>query len=330
MYYDDKIDTIKDIFGVEEVKYEKDAIIIGDKLFPILNDVIILLDPSDYSNYLKSKLSNNSTLKNNKKIAEDIQFTFGEEWKKYNKILPEHNNEFNNYFDLINIDNLADKRVCDLGCGIGRWAYFLHKNVREMILIDFSDAIFEARKNLIDSQNSIFLMADLKQLPLREKFADFMYCIGVLHHLPSPAIDEVRALSKFSNHLLIYLYYSIDNKPLLFRFLFRMVTLVRFVICRIRNQFIRSIITEIFLWLIYIPLIGMGYCASIIGLEKYIPLFEGYKGNSLNRIRQDIYDRIFTRIEQRFSRKDIYELNNTFSKIIISCKIPYWHFTCEK
>ena len=152
----------------------------------------------------------------------------------------------------------------------------------------------------------------------------------MLHHLPTPAIDEVRTLSKYSDHLLIYLYYSLDNQSLFFRFLLDIVTFMRSIFCKIRNQNMRVIITEVLLWLIYLPLIGLGHCATIVGLEKSIPLFKGYKGNSLKRIRQDIYDRFFTRIEQRFSRKEIFQLNDTFSNIQISNKIPFWHFKCDK
>ncbi|MBM2828383.1 MAG: Mg-protoporphyrin methyl transferase, partial [Actinobacteria bacterium] len=56
---------------------------------------------------------------------EDIQHTFGEEWQRFPELLPEHREEFLQYFDLVDIGGLAGKRVCDLGCGIGRWSHFL-------------------------------------------------------------------------------------------------------------------------------------------------------------------------------------------------------------
>ena len=40
------------------------------------------------------------------------------------------------------------------------------------------------------------------------------------------------------------------------------------------------------------------------GWASQIPLHENYAGKSLKRIQQDVYDRFFTRIEQRFSRKE--------------------------
>ena len=67
-----------------------------------------------------------------------------------------------------------------------------------------------------------------------------------------------------------------------------------------------------------------------IGFSKYVPLYESYNGKGMERIRQDVYDRFFTSIEQRFSKKQIMELRDTFSDVIISEQLPYWHFICEK
>ena len=39
----------------------------------------------------------------------------------------------------VDIEKLQEKRVSDLGCGNGRWSYFLKDKCREIILVDFSD-----------------------------------------------------------------------------------------------------------------------------------------------------------------------------------------------
>ena len=43
----------------------------------------------------------------------------------------------NFYFDLIDLEALESKRICDLGCGIGRWSYFLKDIAKEIVLVDF-------------------------------------------------------------------------------------------------------------------------------------------------------------------------------------------------
>lgn len=332
MYYDDKIASLRDVFGCENVVLETNNLRVGGKYYPIIDDVIVLLDPEQHPAGLRSRLVNAGIRASGPigGFAEDIQYTFGEEWKTYNQVLPEHEREFKEYFDLVDLTTLTDARVCDLGCGIGRWAFFLHGRVREMVLVDFSEAIFEARRNLSNADNVLFFMGDLKRLPFRADFADFLYCLGVLHHLPTPALQEGRALARYAPRLLIYLYYSLDNRGVHFRAMLAGATLIRQILARVRGAMARAMLTELLMWLLYLPLILIGHLFAPTGLGRFVPLYEGYRGKTLARIRQDVYDRFFTRIEQRFSRQQIRELRDTFSEITISGGIPYWHFLCRR
>ncbi|MBT4043355.1 MAG: class I SAM-dependent methyltransferase, partial [Rhodospirillaceae bacterium] len=177
---------------------------------------------------------------------------------------------------------------------------------------------------------ALFFMADIKQLPFQEDFADLVYCIGVLHHLPTNALEEVRGLAKYAPQLLIYLYSSLDSYPLHFRVIFTMVNVLRRAVCNIRNGAFRWIFTWIAMFLLYLPMIGVGMLLRPIGLSGRVPLYDFYHDKSLERIRQDVYDRFFTRIEQRFSRAQIGTLKDTFRKITISDGLPVWHFLCDR
>src|SRR5205823_14169167 len=139
-------------------------------------------------------------------------------------------------------------RVCDLGCGMGRWSYFLKDRCKEIVLVDFSDAIFVARKNLASASNALFFMGDLKRLPFRDNFADFLFSLGVLHHLPTPCLDEVRALRSAASRLLIFLYYAVDNRPWYFQVLLKGVTGVRQVLSRVRGRALRKSISWAGTW----------------------------------------------------------------------------------
>lgn len=326
MYYEDKLNSLKDIFGTDNISLNQDSIIVNGQEFPIINDVIILLEPQYYPSSLLGQKT--LVLSNSTDFAPDIQNTFGAEWQEFSTILPEHRYEFDQYFDLVDFDGINEFRVCDLGCGIGRWSYFLTTKCRELVLVDFSEAIFVARENLRDFENTLFFMADIKKLPFRNDFCDFMFCLGVLHHLPSDVMEEVRALKKYSHQLLIYLYYALDNRPFYFKFFLAGISFMRKGLSRIKNSFLRFTITWAGTVLIYIPLVLIGTSLSPFGLGKYIPLYEGYKNKGLKRIRQDVYDRFFTRIEQRVSKKQIIELQDSFSEVVISEGLPYWHFLC--
>ena len=108
-----------------------------------------------------------------------------------------------------------------------------------------------------------------------------------------------------------------------------MQALVRKFASKIRSDFFRRMISVITVLAVYTPFICVGKILKPLGLSHHIPLFEIYNEKSIRRIEQDAYDRIFTSIEQRGTKKQIMELNDSFSKIIISEHLPYWHFRCE-
>ena len=47
-YYSNKIESLKDIFGTEDIVLEKQNIIVNGHSYPVVDDVVILLDPSQY------------------------------------------------------------------------------------------------------------------------------------------------------------------------------------------------------------------------------------------------------------------------------------------
>lgn len=330
-YYADKLASLRDIFGTTALTLEQDWLRVEGRRYPIVDDVIVLLDADQYPPALRDRLgiapANRAAPK--EVFAEDIQSTFGDEWKIFHEILPGHRAEFQNYFDLVDIETLGEMRVCDLGCGIGRWSFFLKDKCRELVLVDFSEAIFVARRNLRGCPSALFFMGNLKSLPFRPNFSDFLFCLGVLHHLPTDALEEVRNLKQYAKTILVYLYYALDNRPAYFRWLLGMVTAVRLVTAQIRSQSFRAAFTWLGACFVYLPLIWLGHLLAPVGLSRYVPLYLGYKGTTLGRIRQDVYDRFFTRIEQRFSRKQIATLTDTYADVVISDHGPYWHFLCR-
>ena len=332
MYYNNKIKTLSEIFGTSDIQLQESFIKVAGRVYPIVDDVIILLEPHQIPSRISEKIQ---CLTREEEIApsiaNDIQYTFGEEWKTYNKILPQHHDEFKLYFDLIDLPALGSKRIGDLGCGIGRWSYFLKDIAKEIVLIDFSESIFEARKNLSESDNMIFIMADVLNLPFQDDTFDFMFCLGVLHHIPAPALQSVRKLSRLAPEFLVYLYYALDNRGRLYKLIFYFINQMRKLICNITSPTARSILTEVLMWSLYIPTIFIGKILFMLGVSaSKVPFNSVYGHMNLGRIRQDVYDRFFTSIEQRVSKKEIHKLSDTFSEIIVSDDLPYWHFLCHK
>ena len=127
IYYANLLEELKDIFGANSLEITSEGVSVDGVTYPIIDDVIILLEPAQYPESLLQRIQMNKSIipSSDQEFAEDIQFTFGEEWQEFSEIMPEHEKEFTQYFDLINLSGLENKRICDLGCGIGRWDYFL-------------------------------------------------------------------------------------------------------------------------------------------------------------------------------------------------------------
>lgn len=331
-YYAGKVESLKAVLGAVEVRVEPGRIVVDGRPYPVVDDVIVMLDPSRLPARLRAMLPGDDARGDAAAapFAGDIQHTFGEEWSRFPEILPEHEREFRAYFDLVDLDALAGARVCDLGCGIGRWSHFLAGRCRELVLADFSEAIFVARRNLAGCPDALFFMADIADLPFRDDAFDFLFCLGVLHHLPVDALDAVRSLRRLSPRLLVFLYYALDNRPAAWRALLAAVTGMRRALSSLRSPALRSAATWALTLGLYLPMIGLGHLARPFGAQRHVPLFEFYRGKSLLRIRQDVYDRFFTRIEQRVTRAGIAGLSDSFSSVTVSDAPPYWHFECRR
>ncbi len=81
-------------------------------------------------------------------------------------------------------EDVAGKRVLDVGCGMGRFADVVSRWGGEIVGIDLSLAVEAAQANLGERQNVRILQADLFRLPFRPASFDIVYSVGVLHHTP--------------------------------------------------------------------------------------------------------------------------------------------------
>lgn len=332
MHYADKVERLKDIFGATEVAVGETAITVDGRTYPLLDDVIVLLPadrlPAGVRRRLGLAPAGDGAL--GVEFDAGVQYSFGEEWKSHPEILPEHEREFAEYFDLVDLPGLRGRRVADLGCGIGRWSHFLSRFCDDLVLVDYSEAIFVARRNLGHASGAIFVMGDVLDLPFREGAFDLVCCLGVLHHLPVPALDALRRLAPLASRHLIYLYYALDNRPAYFRWLLAGVTVARRRLSRVRSPRARAVISGGIAVGVYAPLGALGTVMRSRQWAHLVPLAEAYAGKSLKRLRQDVYDRFFTPIEQRFTRQQILAVGDTFSSVTVSDGIPYWHFLCTR
>lgn len=80
----------------------------------------------------------------------------------------------------------AGKVGLEIGCGAGRHAANAASLAREHFAVDLSRAVDSAFARTRGLANCHVIQADAFQLPFRPANFDYVYCLGVLQHLPDP------------------------------------------------------------------------------------------------------------------------------------------------
>ncbi len=240
---------------------------------------------------------------------------FGDEWSRFDQSsleAAEIEQMFDNYFNIFPWQTLPAGAVgFDLGCGSGRWAKLVAPRVEKLHLIDPSEAIEVARKNLKDAKNCEFHRASVDEIPLESDSCDFGYSLGVLHHIPDTeaGIRACVAKLKPGAPFLLYLYYRFDNKPAWFRTLWMISNAGRIVVSRLPHGG-RYLVSQILAATVYFPLARCSKFLELAGFNvKNFPLSQ-YRYNSFYTMRTDALDRFGTRLEQRFTKAEIGEMMN--------------------
>lgn len=256
---------------------------------------------------------------------------FGDEWIKYNYVNVDKEKLFESYqqyFDVFPWGLISKDSVgFDMGCGSGRWAQFVAPNVKMLNCIEPSKAIEVAKQNLKTFTNVHYLEETTDTCSLDAATQDFGYCLGVLHHIPNTesALGDCSRLLKNGAPFLLYLYYDFENKPLLFRAVWRASDIVRRAISKLPKT-PKKILCEIIALTVYFPLSRLEFVLEKLGVNvSNIPLSD-YRNKPFYHCRNDSLDRFGTRLERRFSKSQITKMleNSGFEKITFSEGVPYW------
>lgn len=113
---------------------------------------------------------------------------FGMAWKTFSTLSQGvDRRQFLDWIHPVRPEHFKGKRVLDLGCGKGRHtALAAQFGASRVVAVDFSDAVEVARHHTREMPGVDVIQADLMKLPFRPGQFDYGWCIGVLHHLPSP------------------------------------------------------------------------------------------------------------------------------------------------
>lgn len=274
-----------------------------------------------------------------KNYYKDVVKNFGKEWAKFDHAgLKDEELEkiYSSYFKIFpwNSIDFSNSIGIDLGCGSGRWTKFTSGKVKELFALDASEeALNIAKINLKDKKNVKFLNQSVGEIGLEDNSLDFSYSLGVLHHIPDikSALVEINRVLKPGAPFLVYLYYNFDNKPFYYRVIWLLTIPFRHIISRLPFK-LKLFITQLVALIIYFPLAKICRILKFlrISIENF-PMHQ-YSDKSFYVMRTDALDRFGTRVEKRFSKKEIHDLLNesNFEDIKFSEEHPYWCCVARK
>jgi len=267
-----------------------------------------------------------------KNFDDDVIKDFGNEWEVYDQSMVDHGElrkQFLSYFKLFPwSENMIQGVGADFGCGTGRWAKFVAEKVGFLLCLDASGkAISVAKKNLLNKKNCHLLQGRIDSLPILDNSLDFAYSLGVLHHLPETAnaIDKCVRKLKSGAPFLIYLYYAFDNRPKWYFLIWKCSDLIRRAISK-SPFYIKYFLSNVIALIVYLPLAKLSFLLEKMKFNvSNIPLSE-YKTKSFYTMRTDSLDRFGTRLEQRFTQKQIQIMMESAGLVDIkfSDSAPYW------
>jgi ubiquinone/menaquinone biosynthesis C-methylase UbiE len=257
---------------------------------------------------------------------------FGDEWTRFDQSelsVADREAMFNEYFAVFPWHLLPpDATGFDMGCGSGRWATLVAPKVGTLHCIDPAEGALDvARRNLTAYPNCVFHLAGVDTIPLEDGSADFGYSLGVLHHIPDTQAGLKACVAKLKPGapFLVYLYYAFDNRPGWFRLLWRTTEAGRFLLSRSPYP-LRFAASQVIAATIYWPLARLARLAEKSGRRVEAYPLAYYRHRAFYVMRTDALDRFGTRLEKRFTRKQIESMMSAagLTNITFSDHPPHW------
>jgi SAM-dependent methyltransferase len=273
--------------------------------FPIDNDIPRLLLPE-----MRAALSDDGAVNVFDSQQAKTALVFGYEWQSFPEMYSEWEKQFLNYMQPHGPDFFKGKRVLDAGCGNGRFAYYAGKYGADVWAIDLGPAVEVARRNTATLENVHVIQADLHHLPFALESFDFVYSLGVLHHLPAPesAFRNLLRYLKVGGEIQIYLYWKPQHRPVK-ALLLSAVAAARKVTTKLPNWAVYALAYPsaltafiLFVW----PYRLMRQVPLLSGLAQELPMKQ-YAMFPFRVCVNDQLDRFSAPIENRYTKSEVEE-----------------------
>ncbi len=134
---------------------------------------------------------------------------FGFSWSTYDRILPDHEGQFQRWTTLVRREEWIGATFLDVGCGIGRNTFWPARyGAARGIAVDLDErTLATARRNLAELPNVEVRQGSAYDLEALGP-VDIAFSIGVIHHLADPAraLDQMRRAVRPGGTVLIWVY----------------------------------------------------------------------------------------------------------------------------
>jgi len=240
----------------------------------------------------------------------DTARSFGYEWQAFSEMLPDYEANFRWYFERFRPEELKGALVLDAGCGTGRHTFHMARSgAREIVAMDFSQAIEVAAYNNRSNPNTHFVQADIYHPPFRPRTFDLVYSLGVLHHLPDPerGFRTLLPLLRAGGFLNVYLYWNLEGEPRWRRAALAGVTQLRRLTTRLPHALLKKLswlIAAGFEVALVTPARALERFPATRSLAERVPLGH-YRKYSFRVLYTDQFDRFSAPIENRYGRADV-------------------------
>jgi SAM-dependent methyltransferase len=239
--------------------------------------------------------------------ARRTQASFGYEWTHFADWRHSGETNFNDYFQGIDLASLNGRLVLDAGCGMGRHARQVAPFAGQVVAVDFSRAIDQVSHNVAELNNVDCVQADVLALPFADGAFDFVYSLGVLHHIAETdrALRGLVRKVRPGGKLRVYLYWKRHGWQ---GGALRLVTAVRRITTRLPFSVLRGLC-----WLLSVGLtvgVIVPYrVLTALGVRAHErwPLFV-YTKYPFNVLYNDQFDRFSAPIEKRYDRDEVKSL----------------------
>ena len=280
--------------------------------------------------------------KKDQNLDQQVIDSFGQEWSAFDYAEGETDDALDSQFlayctpiDLTQF-NSKSSVAADFGAGSGRWASRLLPYFSLVYALEPSDGANKVLGKKFSKESRMTILQETvgaNSIPAGS--LDLAMSLGVLHHIPDTglAIKDVASKIKSGGVFLCYLYYKLENKPIYYRGLFWVSNSLRWVISRLPYA-LRRLIARVIAALIYLPLARTAKLLSSTGKNVTNFPLHHYADMPFVMLQNDALDRFGTRLEQRFSKKEITEMLGKagfdLSTLKFSNVEPFWTFSVKK